>query len=553
MKKTFHFPYLLLIVLLSFDILLRFYNLEWGAPFFFHPDERNIATAISSIHLPFNGNPHFFAYGSLPIYTIYILGMGMSLLNHLISHTFIPRDLALISFENALVIGRVLSAIFSTVLIPLVVMLTYKLKGRQAGIIAGILTTTSIGLIQFAHFATFEMWLTFFTVLLFLTCILYVQYKNQFYLLVSFILVGILVSIKVSSLILLPILPLVYFMVNKPTLTKRFSVSFFATMIPYSIILIFVYLFFCPFTILDFQAFSNSMNYESSVALGHMDVFYTQGFSKTPPVLFQFFYDYPFLVNPFVTVLFIPSFFYVIYQGFTKKIKGYILLNVFYCLLFFSQAFLFVKWLRYIVPTLPFLYIITAIAISDLLTSTKKIYAFIILLCISTICSVYALAFLLTTYAQPDSRIQAALWAKNHISSKAKILTESYDLGILPFNMFFQNISLFNFYDLDSPLSTTQELKNILKNTQYIILPSQRVMRTRLSKPGQFPKGHAFYSQFFSHQNTYSIIYRTPCDFWCRMVYSGDEINHVEETANIFDRPTIVIIHHETNKTNTAR
>src|SRR3989344_5461922 len=63
-----------LIILFSVIVIgafLRFYNLNWGQPFYFHPDERNIASSVSQLKFPYQMNPNFFAYGSFPIYLIH--------------------------------------------------------------------------------------------------------------------------------------------------------------------------------------------------------------------------------------------------------------------------------------------------------------------------------------------------------------------------------------------------------------------------------------------------------------------------------------------------
>jgi hypothetical protein len=36
-------------------------------------------------------------------------------------------------------------------------------------------------------------------------------------------------------------------------------------------------------------------------------------------------------------------------------------------------------------------------------------------------------------------------------------------------------------------------------------------------------------------------IYETPCDIFCRITYLNDPIYSFEETANVFDRPTVFI------------
>src|SRR5205809_3451109 len=103
---------LLLIILLTIiGALLHFSNLHWGAPFYFHPDERNIASSVSQLSFPHQMNPHFFAYGSLPIYAIYFTGL---VINFLASH-----QTNTVSFPQAILISRIYSALFATLLIPL--------------------------------------------------------------------------------------------------------------------------------------------------------------------------------------------------------------------------------------------------------------------------------------------------------------------------------------------------------------------------------------------------------------------------------------------------
>src|SRR5258708_37086924 len=74
---------ILVTILTAFAGFLHFYNLNWGAPWYFHPDERNIASSISQLQFPNQMNPHFFAYGSLPIYTIYFTGVLVNLTSKL--------------------------------------------------------------------------------------------------------------------------------------------------------------------------------------------------------------------------------------------------------------------------------------------------------------------------------------------------------------------------------------------------------------------------------------------------------------------------------------
>src|SRR6267154_347750 len=80
---------------------LHFYNLNWGTPFYFHPDERNIASAVAQLQFPHHMNPQFFAYGSLPIYAIYFTGI----LTNYVLHFFTPGNATFNpTFEQAILV-----------------------------------------------------------------------------------------------------------------------------------------------------------------------------------------------------------------------------------------------------------------------------------------------------------------------------------------------------------------------------------------------------------------------------------------------------------------
>ncbi|MBM4402265.1 MAG: hypothetical protein FJ044_03410, partial [Candidatus Cloacimonetes bacterium] len=94
--------YLVLLVLTILGAILRFYKLDWGEGFFFHPDERNIASAVLNLD-PGQGdfNPNFFAYGSFSIYLTYAIGVFLSFLT----------KTNWLQFEKVILIGRGISGL----------------------------------------------------------------------------------------------------------------------------------------------------------------------------------------------------------------------------------------------------------------------------------------------------------------------------------------------------------------------------------------------------------------------------------------------------------
>ncbi len=572
-KKNILFLLCLLIII---GAILRFYNLNWGAPFYFHPDERNIASAVSGLKFPDQLNPHFFAYGSLPIYTIYLTGVFVNYLSLPLSFQLSADDMTIftVSFELAILISRFFSALFSLLLIPLMFFIGKKiylsankspqpplLKGvpkagdlsNQTGLIAAFFATFSTGLIQYAHFGTFEMWLTLLSVLLFLFTLRLLRRLDFLPLLVTALVFGAAIATKVSHIALLPLPVLALFLshfypINKEHRVRRIF-NFIRNCILFCAVSILVFFITNPFVYFDFSEFYGSMFYESRVALGTLSVFYTGEFKNVVPVVFQFLHIYPFLLNPLLTCLFIPSFFYLIFISIKTKNSKYLMLNIFFLILFLSQAFLYAKWIRYMVPTLPFMYLIMSLSLSEFIAMSKSpvlrtppLFKGVggIFVCITII---FSISYFITAYIQTDTRIAAKIYALQHVPSNAAILSEVFDMGITPFNDSFPNITLFNFYDLDnnSPEYTTDRLAQQLAVSDYIILPSQRILKTRLNDPITYPLAYSFYSALFAHMNGFQKIYATPCDIFCRITYLNSPVFSFEETANVFDRPVVYI------------
>jgi len=79
----------------------------------------------------------------------------------------------------------------------------------------------------------------------------------------------------------------------------------------------------------------------------------------------------------------------------------------------------------------------------------------------------------------------------------------------------------------------------------YIILPSQRILQSRLENPTNFPKGYVFYTSLLNGQLGYHKIYETPCDIFCKITYLNDPVYWWEQTVTVFDRPTVFIFKEE--------
>src|SRR5215468_10329771 len=118
-----------LIAVVVFAALVRLVGLDFDAGHFFHPDERAIGFAVERLSFrPLQLNPHFFAYGSLPLYAIKIATS--------IAGKF---SAPLAGYDASIFAGRVLSALWGAATAVLVGVLGSRLYGKRDGLLAGVL------------------------------------------------------------------------------------------------------------------------------------------------------------------------------------------------------------------------------------------------------------------------------------------------------------------------------------------------------------------------------------------------------------------------------
>src|SRR4030042_4873676 len=173
----------------------RFYKLNWGENFFFHPDEYHIVAAVERLSFPTNINPELFSYGSLTIYLIYFSRLFLSLFNP--------------TFENLnpFLLGRFFSALFSTFTIINIYLISKRLfKNEKIILISAFLASLIPGSIQQAHFATPESTLSFFLTPSVYLWIRWIEERNMRTIFLSAISLGFASATKITGVLVLPVL-----------------------------------------------------------------------------------------------------------------------------------------------------------------------------------------------------------------------------------------------------------------------------------------------------------------------------------------------------------
>ena len=511
---------------------LRFYNLNWDSGNFFHPDERNIASAVSRIRFFTQLNPDFFAYGGFLIYLYRITG---DILVRITNNANWNYDWGHIN-----IIGRFYSALFSTLTIPLVFLLAKNIFNKYTAMIASALTAFAVSFIQISHFSITENFLTFMAVLICLFSVKLLKTGK----LINYILCGIIIGTAVAakttalSFIVFPLTAHFLLIAKRPYNFMR-RVSFLSAFL---LIILIVFTIFSPYTFIRWNKFMESMNYESGVALGTLPVPYTLQFLNTTPYIFQI-KNFLWQLGP-ISYLLIPSLILFIFIIIKTRNPKFILFISFLLIYFLYAGSWHTKFIRFMMPILPFIIILISYSLYVFKTKTRTLGKTLIIFSIS-LTIFWAFAFF-SIYTKEQTRITASKWMYNNIPTNSKILGEHWDDG-LPITIGSDYPSKYNIEQLTIYEQDNSEKINYyaskLSQADYLIINSRRLYGTLISLRDKYPITSNYYKLLFDGRLGYEKIK----EFKSYPSILGFEINddQSEETFQVYDHPKVMVFKNE--------
>lgn len=519
---------LLLFTLLLAASFFRFYNLNWDEGHFFHPDERNIANAVSGLIFFSQMDPKFYAYGG---FLIYLYKGTVDLLSLLFQNPPLSTDWSYINL-----IGRYYSAFFSTMtLIPLF-LLTRKLFTEKTAFLTCLLYVFTVSSIQTAHFSITENFLTLSLVTMtYLSLLLYEKPTFIRYFLIG-LLLGITVATKTTgiSYTLLP------FITTLLLLTSRRSSlgKGFAGLAGIGGLAFLVFSLFSPFTFLNMEKFLESMRFENSVVLGTNPVVYTLQFTSTLPYLFQ-------IQNLFWQLgpVMLASLFGIILllKNLIKSRKAELLIFLSFPLIYFMYVGGWhTKFIRYMVPLLPFFLISASIFLLWMIKKWRYVGIGLTSLCVG-ITILWALTFF-SIYTRPQTRVIASEWIYINVPRGSVLYSEHWDEGLpIPLLMGSPDEYYMNqltIYEPDNEAKISYYATSLAR-ADYVTITTRRLYGTLLNLPDKYPLTSKYYELLFSGK----LGFKKVKEFSSYPSLFGIEINDdtSEETFQVYDHPKVMI------------
>ncbi|MBI3380272.1 glycosyltransferase family 39 protein [Candidatus Gottesmanbacteria bacterium] len=583
----------------------------------------NLQSTLNNQQLTINNcnlNPRFFSYGQFPLYLAYFSDQITQFSLRLLPTTnyqLLTTNYLSTNFPSAIFWLRLYSTLSSIFTVFFVFLLCQKLLPTKYSLFAALATAFSPGLIQSAHFGTTESFLTFF----FLASIYfsmklmeiatvksfpkYFILNTKYLILLSFTiglalgskLTGIFFLIPTAITLLIQIIQLLNKR-SKKRISGLLAYGFMGLLVLVGSTLIFF--ISSPYNLADPADFKSAVfGYESDVATGRYEAFYTRQFANTTPILFQAEKIFPYALGwpvfilgslGFITaviILFVDlviNFQFSIFnfqsrfklkifkfnKNFKFQISNYtknkkrdglqLLFIVMVSLLiyFLPNAFLFAKWTRFMTPILPFFSIFAAFTVyliyRFIKNFSRKIQNYFYLLIFAFLfSSILPGLMFMSIYTHDDSRLQASYWIYNNIPDHSYVLSETANVVDIPLGIAkttnqqstSKNYTVisFDFYHMDENPQIFQQLLNHLEKSDFIFIPSRRIFANYPNILNKYPLVTKYYQLLFSGALGFekvSEIYSFPqLSMGNYQLSIPDE--GAEETFTVFDHPVIRI------------
>lgn len=522
-------PLFLVLLLAAF---VRLIGLTWALPYHPHPDEWNMAAAITRLNWGNKLNPEFFAYGQFPLYLAYFSAKAYNLLPWI--------KISQINTQEAIFFLRLWSAVAGIGLVYLVYLVSKSLRlSCQSSIASALLAALTPGLIQSSHFGTTESILSFcFLATIYFSIKILANPALKNFLFTSLFL-GIALGTKISAVIFsvpLFLAALIYTFRIKGYSKKLKILGKTALTLTLTLTLAIIT---SPYLLLNFKGSRGTLLYETQVAAGQSLVFYTRQFFETIPVVFQAQKIFPFALGWPTFIIGTAGLIFILAKAIKKPFSNpYLLVLISFLAYFFSQAFLFCKWTRFMTPIFAFFPIFAGFSLSYLRNLGYLKYLIV------GISLVPGLLFS-SIYFLPDIRFTASKWIYQNIPSGSIVLSETanvVDIPILPRRSLGegglpQNYSLspisFDFYHLDENPELFPKLIDNLEKANYIFVPSKRLFANNLRLPEKYSLAARYHQLLFSGQLGFQEVKKF------KPFLINDE--QAEETWSVFDHPVIRI------------
>ncbi len=503
-------------------VFLRFTNLNWDLGSRLHPDEALIVNGSLAITFFSQLSPGFHDYNGLSVYLLKAASLIASFLFRSPYWSVTP--------EGVTVVGRFVSALLSSLAIPLLYILGKQLWKKETGIIAATLLAFTPLLIQLAHFYTTESMLIFLELLLLFAILRYARDPNRHSLVRMSIPVGLLLATKNTAYLFVPIPIAAIIVSNQQAYGKVRALALFL------IVSITTFFAASPYSFIDLTGYLLRSRYLTDVVSGRLLMDWTMQFQDTTGLFWILNLLFAFgplsILGPIGIVGFLSNNY--------KTWKKPLYVIAMWCIGFLIfLACTYLKFTRYSAPLIPFFALFAAKFLRDI----PKTRIGKILLYGAIGSQLLSGLMFFSVYTTDHTSVTAAQWISTHVPPDSVILIEEWN-SIVRFSrpeVMRQNYQLisFNFYTLPDDAAKQQQLTKAISKAEYIVIESPKVKNTVTRLRSRYPHSKKFYEDLENGKLGFTKVATFTSYPRFGPFISNDD--SAEETFTVFDHPTITI------------
>lgn len=550
MKNNLIKFFLLLCILIGF--VLRIYDINWDQGFHLQPDERAIVLYTLPIKMPTNFinflsinsplNPHFFAYGSFPIYLLKITSQLASIFNPLLSQ-----------YAQINLVGRFMSAIFDSGTIFLIYLITKNISSRKNALISSFIYSITVLPIQLSHFYAVDTLLTFFIILAIYRLIIFYEKPTIINSLIVGFAIGFSLATKISGLALIAAVGatsladfMLLFLKNPhksniwfPHISKYLK-KFVLEGLLIFLTSIIIFILLEPYAVIDFTDFINQTLQQSQMTHNAFIFPYTLQYVGIIPYYYEIKNIFLWGEGPIIGILSLIGFVFSVKKIFNNKnqnISSKILIILVFFLAYFVVVGRFaIGFMRYMLPIYPILAIFASFPISFFEKKVKdKIIKIISSLILVILITSWTFTFM-NIYQKPNIRVSATDFINSSIKPRSNIAIEHWDDRLPLFNQQQFNMITLPLYDQDTQ-NKWMSIDNSLNQTDYIIIASNRlyVPLQKLTNCSNLP----LYSCYPITANYYKALFSGKNVIQIPNQYEGNKIVKFKKIITFINNPII--------------
>jgi YYY domain-containing protein len=608
--KRLNWALIALLVLLAGALAVRLYGLDWDANQHQHPDERAIIMAVmnfqwpqswsqfASIHSPlsphFSDGSPFFAYGTFPMYVLWLLASFLNWLQQALGAHWIPAGQgSFTDYDHITLVGRALSALFDTGTVWVTYLLGRRLSGKKVvGLLAAALVAFTPFEVQLAHFFTVDTALTFFIVLALYAYVGIAQDGGPGWVVLGGVATGLALASKFSALPLLLPLLLAYLLTWQRSefwlALPRLLMSLGAGLLTFMIAM--------PYALLDLPDFQAAIKQQSDLTTGALDFPYVRQFAGTTPYLYELKNMLLYDLGVPLALLALVGCIVIAWRVWRDWREDYLVPLAWVLVYFAITGSFYTKYSRYLLPIFPLLCIFGAVALLALwrwsarragqgIPKTTLVLPSVLgsgvlarpaaalrqmrgwfarplhwlarhgrVLAAGLAVVVLGCSFLFTLgldniYSQPLTRIQASRWIYQHLPSGngQPVKTITYEIwdDSLPLAVdgqagcYVYNCVGLPLYD-DDTLDKATMLSMTLAQADAVVISSPRLYPDSIARlPERYPMTNRYYQLLFAGKLGFHLaqtFQNSPNLFGISLNDSG-----ADESYFVFDHPTVQI------------